>query len=153
MTSCAKPELLGSVIHSRRARRRRNISVLVGPGAVVVETKIAPPLPDPRFSAGGAAAGRPAHTSRATAAGAAAVRDDVQTDLNMMFLLLGGLSLVVGALGIAKYHVGRCHERTAEIGLRRCHCATRRHIASQFLIESAFHGCRRGDCSDPASAC
>jgi transposase len=29
------------------------------------------------------------------------VRDEVQTDLNVMFLLLGGLSLIVGALGIA----------------------------------------------------
>src|SRR2546429_183458 len=55
------------------------------------------------------------------------VRDDVQTDLNMMFLLLGGLSRVVGALGIANIALVGVMERTAAIGLRGAIGATRRH--------------------------
>src|SRR5207302_1434093 len=68
------------------------------------------------------------------------VRDEVQTDLNVMFMLLGGLSLVVGALGIANITLVGVMERTAEIGLRRAIGATRRHIAAQFLLESASMG-------------
>lgn len=68
------------------------------------------------------------------------MRDDVQADLNMMFLLLGGLSLVVGAFGVANITLVSVMERTAEIGLRRAIGATRRHIASQFLVESASMG-------------
>jgi macrolide transport system ATP-binding/permease protein len=68
------------------------------------------------------------------------VRDEVQTDLNIMFLLLGGLSLIVGALGIANITLVGVMERTGEIGLRRAIGATRGHIAAQFLVESASMG-------------
>lgn len=57
-----------------------------------------------------------------------------------MFLLLGGLSLVVGAIGIANITLVGVMERTGEIGLRRAIGATRGHIASQFLFESASMG-------------
>jgi macrolide transport system ATP-binding/permease protein len=72
------------------------------------------------------------------------VRDEVQTDLNVMFLLLGGLSLLVGAIGIANITLVGVMERTAEIGLRRAIGATRMHIASQFLVESASMGVMGG---------
>jgi macrolide transport system ATP-binding/permease protein len=68
------------------------------------------------------------------------VRDEVQTDINVMLLLLGWLSLVVGALGIANITLVGVMERTGEIGLRRAIGATRRHIAAQFLFESASMG-------------
>jgi macrolide transport system ATP-binding/permease protein len=68
------------------------------------------------------------------------VRDDVQSDLNVMFLLLGGLSLVVGAIGIANITLVGVMERTGEIGLRRAIGATRGHVAAQFLFESASMG-------------
>ena len=68
------------------------------------------------------------------------VRDEVQSDVNVMFLLLGGLSLVVGAIGIANITLVSVMERTGEIGLRRAMGATRRHIATQFLFESASMG-------------
>jgi macrolide transport system ATP-binding/permease protein len=68
------------------------------------------------------------------------VRDTVQTDLNTMFVLLGGLSLIVGAIGIANITLVSVIERISEIGLRRAIGATRAHIAAQFLLESASMG-------------
>ena len=68
------------------------------------------------------------------------VRAGVQQDLNTLFLLLGLVSLVVGALGIANLTLVSVMERVGEIGLRRALGATRWHIASQFLLESTLLG-------------
>ncbi len=68
------------------------------------------------------------------------VRDAVQSDLDVLFLLLGGVALLVGAIGIANVTLVSVLERTGEIGLRRALGATRRHIAVQFLIESGVMG-------------
>jgi macrolide transport system ATP-binding/permease protein len=67
-------------------------------------------------------------------------RDDVQTDVNGLFLLLGLISLVVGAIGIANVTLVTVMERTGEIGLRRALGARRWHIAGQMLCESAAMG-------------
>src|SRR6266498_3888405 len=67
-------------------------------------------------------------------------RDRVQSDLSLLFLMLGGVSLLVGAIGIANVTLVSVIERTGEIGLRRALGATRRHIAMQFLLESAAMG-------------
>lgn len=69
-----------------------------------------------------------------------AARDGVAGDLNGLFLLLGLVSLAVGAIGIANVTLVTVMERTGEIGLRRALGARRRHIASQFLAESAAMG-------------
>ncbi|WP_441260023.1 ABC transporter ATP-binding protein/permease [Bradyrhizobium sp. 521_C7_N1_3] len=133
-----KPELLGSVIIPEGTARR--YFGLFGPGLVVVETKIGAAS---LIALQARAALRPddPRTLRVQLPQEPRrVRDDVQTDLNVMFLLLGGLSLVVGALGIANITLVGVMERTAEIGLRRAIGATRRHIAAQFLVESASMG-------------
>lgn len=68
------------------------------------------------------------------------VKDNVKNDLNILFLVLGGVSLLVGAIGIANVTLVSVIERTGEIGLRRALGASRWHIASQFLLESATMG-------------
>jgi putative ABC transport system permease protein len=51
---------------------------------------------------------------------------------------LGAVALLVGAIGIANIMVISVLERRGEIGLRRALGATRRHISTQFLTESAL---------------
>ena len=72
------------------------------------------------------------------------IRAGVRNDLEMLFLMLGGVSLLVGALGIANVTLVSVMERIGEIGLRRALGATRRHIAAQFLLESAAMGALGG---------
>ncbi|MBA2324848.1 MAG: ABC transporter permease [Pseudonocardiales bacterium] len=67
-------------------------------------------------------------------------KEGVQSDLNVLFLMLGAVSLLVGAIGIANVTLVSVMERVGEIGLRRALGATRRHIALQFLLESAAMG-------------
>jgi putative ABC transport system permease protein len=55
-----------------------------------------------------------------------------------LLLGLGAVALLVGAIGIANIMVISVLERRGEIGLRRALGATKRHIWTQFLAESAL---------------
>jgi macrolide transport system ATP-binding/permease protein len=133
-----KPELLGSVIIPEGTARHD--FGLIGPGSVVVETQIGAA----RLIAEQTRSALRPDDERAlnieVPREPKRLRDEVQSDVNVMFLLLGGLSLVVGAIGIANITLVSVMERTAEIGLRRAIGATRRHIAVQFLFESGLMG-------------
>ncbi len=133
-----KPELLGSAIIPEGTARR--YFGLAGPGEVVVETRIGAAYLIAEQARAALRPDDPRALKVAVPQEPRRVRDEVQTDLSVMFLLLGGLSLVVGAIGIANITLVGVMERTSEIGLRRAIGATRTHIASQFLFESASMG-------------
>ncbi|MGO9196090.1 MAG: ABC transporter permease [Acidimicrobiales bacterium] len=61
---------------------------------------------------------------------------DAQAALNGLFLGLGAVALLVGAVGVANIMVISVLERRSEIGLRRALGATRGHIRTQFLAEA-----------------
>jgi len=69
-----------------------------------------------------------------------ALGDSVQADVNVIFLVLGAIVLLAGALGIANVTMLTVMERVPEIGLRRALGATRRQIAGQFVVESLVIG-------------
>ncbi|MBD8063711.1 ABC transporter permease [Oceanitalea stevensii] len=68
------------------------------------------------------------------------LRENVQGDINAIFLALGGVALLVGGLGIANVTLLGVMERVGEIGLRRALGASRRQIATQFIAESVTIG-------------
>lgn len=68
------------------------------------------------------------------------IHDRVAGNLDTLFLLLAGLTLIIGSAGIANTTLVAVMERVNEIGIRRSLGARPRHIALQFLTESAVLG-------------
>ena len=133
-----RPEILGSVIIPEGTARR--YFGLAGPGLVVVETRIGAAYLIADQSSVALRPDDPRALKVQVPLEPKRVKDEVQADLSVMFLMLGGLSLIVGALGIANITLVGVMERTGEIGLRRAIGATKGHIAAQFLVESASMG-------------
>jgi putative ABC transport system permease protein len=65
-------------------------------------------------------------------------RADAQSALNGLFLGLGAVALLVGAVGVANIMIISVLERRSEIGLRRALGATRAQIRTQFLSEAVL---------------
>jgi putative ABC transport system permease protein len=69
---------------------------------------------------------------------ALSARAQADSALNGLFLGLGAVSLLVGAVGVANIMLISVLERRSEIGLRRSLGATRSHIRIQFLAEAVL---------------
>jgi putative ABC transport system permease protein len=63
---------------------------------------------------------------------------DAQGAFNDLFLGLGAVALLVGAVGVANIMIISVLERRSEIGLRRALGATKGHIRVQFLAEAVL---------------
>jgi macrolide transport system ATP-binding/permease protein len=133
-----QPDMLGAVILPEGTARE--YYRLQAPEFVVVETKIGATQLISRQMAPALRPDDPRSLRIASPQAPQRVRDRVQSDIHGLSLMLSGVSLLVGAIGIANVTLVSVIERTGEIGLRRALGASRRHIALQFLLESAAMG-------------
>jgi putative ABC transport system permease protein len=65
-------------------------------------------------------------------------RERTQRIFNVVTGAIAAISLLVGGIGIMNIMLASVAERTREVGVRRALGATRRDIASQFLVESSL---------------
>jgi putative ABC transport system permease protein len=78
----------------------------------------------------------PSQVSVSQPSAALVAQAEAKTALNGLFLGLGAVALLVGAVGVANIMVISVLERRSEIGLRRALGATKGHIRTQFLAEA-----------------
>ena len=86
-----------------------------------------------------AATANPEHPNQVTVSqpsDALVARAAAKSALNGLFLSLGAVSLLVGAVGVANIMIISVLERRSEIGLRRALGAAKGHIRVQFLSEA-----------------
>jgi putative ABC transport system permease protein len=106
-----------------------------GEARVRAAAALLPRAADP-WDPGAVAVSRPSDALEAQAAAEGA--------FTSLFLGLGAVALLVGAIGIANVMIISVLERRSEVGLRRALGARRRHIAVQFLGESFVLGVAGG---------
>ncbi len=137
-----EPDLLNAIIVPDGFAQER--LGLVAPGEVLIEVEVGAAELIGSQAAVALAPDRPEMLRVSVPPSPRAVKSAVASDVNSLFLILGAVSLLVGAIGIANVTLVSVLERTGEIGLRRALGATRAHIASQFLFESAALGALAG---------
>ena len=139
------PELLlGIVIPTTTATTQFGPPTTNFPAHMVIQTKLGAAR---QIAAQTALALSPEHPERFKVIAPAdphSLKDHVTGSINTLFLLLAGITLIIGALGIANTTLVSVLERTGEIGLRRSLGARPRHIAGQFLAESTVIGALGG---------
>ncbi len=65
-------------------------------------------------------------------------KEQTQRIFNVVTGAIAAISLLVGGIGIMNIMLASVAERTREVGIRRALGATRRDVASQFLVESSL---------------
>lgn len=106
-----------------------DIRITVGAGPQVAEQSVLALQPD-----------EPKSLEARAPSAASDLSQNVQADVNVVFLILGVIVLLAGGLGIANVTLLSVMERIGEIGLRRALGATRRQIGAQFMVESVVIG-------------
>jgi putative ABC transport system permease protein len=132
--------LIGYPVAARLFGTDRNPSTVYvraeqGEAQVRAAAALLPSAADP-WDPGEVAVSRPSDALEAQAAAEGA--------FTSLFLGLGAVALLVGAIGIANVMIISVLERRSEVGLRRALGARRRHIAVQFLGESFALGVAGG---------
>jgi putative ABC transport system permease protein len=124
--------LIGLPVAERLFRTQPNpseIYVRANVNQVTQVSSLLAPTADPQ-NPDGVQVSRPSDALEARAA--------AKGQFTTLLLGLGAVALLVGAIGIANIMVISVLERRGEIGLRRALGATKRHISTQFLAESAL---------------
>jgi putative ABC transport system permease protein len=139
------PELLlGVIIPTTTATAQFGAPTSSSPAHMLIQTKLGAAQ---QIAAQTALALSPEHPERFKVIAPAdphSLKDHVTGSINALFLLLAGITLIIGAVGIANTTLVSVLERTSEIGLRRSLGARPRHIAGQFLTESTAVGALGG---------
>jgi putative ABC transport system permease protein len=80
--------------------------------------------------------GNPSEVNVAQPSAALTAQVEAKGAFDTLFLGLGAVALLVGAVGVANIMIISVLERRSEIGLRRALGATKNHIRTQFLAEA-----------------
>jgi putative ABC transport system permease protein len=123
------PQAAGRADFGLAAPSELAIRISVGAGPLVADQAVVALQPDAPESL---EANAPSSSSD--------LSESVQSDVNVVFLILGVIALLAGGLGIANVTFLSVMERIGEIGLRRALGATRRQIGRQFMVESIVIG-------------